>query len=249
MTGPWFPYWKPNPAARLRLFCFPFAGGSASTFHRWALAGLSKEVDALAVQYPGHETRMREPLHHRVPDMVEALGPVIQPLLDRPYAFLGYSLGCLVSLELAHWLRRQGAPAPVGMLLAACTPPHQRKTRGRYTLPDKDFIADFNRYGGMPAAVLASKELMELMMPVLRADIEQVDEYSVPTEPPLSLPFALWGGQEDTNPSPQGLEGWRDFTTGSVELQVLPGGHFFILSAGDQLRKGVEQKLLQWARG
>ena len=247
MKAPWFPYWQPNPQARLRLFCFPFAGGSASVFHRWALAGLSKEVDVLAVQYPGHETRMREPLHHRVPEVVEALGPVIRPLLDRPYAFLGYSLGCLISLELAHWLRRQGARAPLGLQLAACTPPHQRKIRGRHTLPDKDFIADFNRYGGMPAAVLEHRELMELMMPVLRADIEQVDEYHGPAEPPLSLPFALWGGQEDTDPTPQGLEGWRDFTTGSVELQQLPGGHFFILSAGDQLRKGVEQKLLQWA--
>jgi surfactin synthase thioesterase subunit len=247
MTSPWFPFWRPNPEARLRLFCFPYAGGSASVFQRWTHPSFSKEVEVLAAQYPGHETRLREPLHHSVPELVHALGPSLQPLLDRPYAFLGYSMGCLVSLELTHWLRRQGAPAPLGLLLAASTPPHQRKIRRRAALPDKEFISEVTRYGGMPAPLLESKELMELLLPVLRADLEMVDEYHGPVEPPLSLPFAIWGGQEDIDPAPQALEGWRDLTTGSVDIQLIPGGHFFLLSAGDMLRKGVEQTLRKWA--
>jgi len=242
----WFPYWRPNPGARLRLFCFPFAGGAASAFQRWARPGL-EDVDVLAVQYPGREGRMREPAYRRVPELVQALGPLLRPLLDRPFAFLGYSLGTYVSLELAHWLQAEGAPAPLGLMLAAGPPPHQRQRRKIYTLGEEDFIVELKRYGGTPPEVFENRDLMDLLLPLLRADFEMADEYRRAPEPRLSLPFSVWGGAEDTSPLPQALEGWRDYTTASIELQVLPGGHFFLLSAGERLREGVQHTLHQWA--
>jgi medium-chain acyl-[acyl-carrier-protein] hydrolase len=241
----WFPYWRPQPEARLRLFCFPFAGGTASVFHRWACSGL-EDVDVVAVQYPGREARIHEPGYRGVPELVQALGPIIRPLLDRPFAFLGYSLGSYVSLELAHWLQREGASAPLGLMLAAGVPPHQRQSQKLYTLRDEDFIAELERYGGTPPQVLADRELMDLILPMLRADFEMADEYRRAPEPRLSVPFSVWGGEEDTSPSPRVLAGWRDHTTASFELQVLPGGHFFLLSAGERFREGVHRTLHQW---
>lgn len=243
----WFPYWRPNPTARLRLFCFPFAGGTASVFHRWARSGPWADADVLAVQYPGRETRISEPLCYRVHALVEKLGPVILPLLDRPFAFLGYSLGTYVCLELAHWLQRRGAPLPLGLMLAAGAPPHLRRSQALYTLLDEDFIAELKRYGGTPAQVLAHRELMELLLPVLRADFEMADMYRRAPEPRLALPFAVWGGQADADPSPQELEGWRALTSASFSLQLLPGGHFFLLSEGARFREGAERTLHQWA--
>lgn len=244
----WFPYWRPQPEARLRLFCFPFAGGTASAFHRWARPGL-EDVDVLAAQYPGRESRLQEPAYRRVPELVQALGPIVRPLLDRPFAFLGYSLGAYVSLELAHWLRREGAPAPLGLMLAAARPPHQRQSQKLYTLRDEDFLAELQRYGGTPAEVLKNRELMELLLPVLRADFEMSDEYRRAAEPRLTVPFSIWGGEQDTTPSPEDLVGWRDHTTASCALEVIPGGHFFLLSSGDQLRASVHRTLHQWAAG
>ncbi len=34
-VDPWFPIRKPVPDARLRLFCFPFAGGGVTIYHGW----------------------------------------------------------------------------------------------------------------------------------------------------------------------------------------------------------------------
>lgn len=241
----WFPYWKPRLEARLRLFCLPFAGGAASAFQRWADFGPSVEV--LAVQYPGREGRFAEPSCRSVSALVEALGPVMLPLLDRPFAFFGYSLGTLVSLELARWLRRSGAPAPRGLMLAAGSPPGQRRKRDSHLLSDSAFIQMLREYGGTPEEVLAHQELLELLLPKLRADFEMVETYTAVEEPPLSVPIFALGGQEDADPSPQALEGWRSFTTQDFTLQIFPGGHFFFRSAGEPLKETLERTLLRWS--
>jgi medium-chain acyl-[acyl-carrier-protein] hydrolase len=241
----WFPYWKRQPGARLRLFCFPFAGGSASALHRWASLGPSVEV--VAVQYPGREARFHEPPFKRIPALVDSLGPVMLPLLDRPFAFFGYSLGSLVSLMLAYWLRRSGAPAPRGMMVAAGTPPRLCLPRATFTLSDEALIDELRRYGAAPPQVLAHRELMELMLPMVRADFEMVDTFVHPDEAPLAVPMAVWGGEEDSRPSPDTLAAWREHTTQDFSLELLPGGHFFIHSAAQQLREAVERTLLRWS--
>jgi medium-chain acyl-[acyl-carrier-protein] hydrolase len=240
----WFPHWSPKPEARLRLFCFPFAGGGASLFHRWAEWG--PWVDGLAVQYPGRETRFGEPPYRRVPELVEALGPVVLPLLDRPFAFFGYSLGTSVCLELTRWLARMKAPAPLGLLLAAGTPPHQERLWPLHALSEADFMAGLGNYGGTPPEVLAHQELMELLLPMLRADFEMAETYKPALSPLLSMPMAVWGGAEDLSPWPELLERWRDFTTGPFTLRIVPGGHFFLNSPEATLREDVERTVLQW---
>jgi medium-chain acyl-[acyl-carrier-protein] hydrolase len=240
----WFPYWYPKPEAQLRLFCFPFAGGTASVFHRWADPGPS--VEMLSIQYPGRETRFREPPCHRLRTLVDSLGPVILPLLDRPYAFFGYSLGALLSFELARWLRRAGAPAPLGLMLAAGMPPGRPWRRITHTLSQEDFTAELHRYAGTPPEVLAHPELLEMLLPMLRADFEMVETHIVTPEPPLSVPFAVWGGAEDEQPSPQALEGWRDYTSSDFMLQLFPGGHFFLQSSSNILREALVRTMARW---
>ncbi|WP_224367779.1 thioesterase II family protein [Hyalangium versicolor] len=250
-TGPldttakvWFPYWKPRTGARVRLFCFPFAGGSASTLHRWA--SLGPHVEVVAVQYPGRETRFQEPPFNRLSVLVDALGPVMLPLLDRPFAFFGYSMGTFISLMLAYWLRRSGAPAPRGMMMAAGSPPRLWIPRGTHLLSEEELIGELRRYGSAPPQVLAHRELMQLLLPMVRADFEMLDTFVHPDEPPLSLPISVWGGTEDRKPTPESLEHWRDYTTQDFSLQLIPGGHFFIQTAGEQLRDAVEKTLLRW---
>ncbi|WP_224248794.1 thioesterase II family protein [Hyalangium gracile] len=243
-TKAWFPYWKPQPGARLRLFCFPFAGGSASVLHRWASLGPSVEV--IAVQYPGRETRFHEPPFRRVSALVDTLGPVMLPLLDRPFAFFGYSLGTVISLMLSYWLRRSGAPSPRGVMMAAGLPPKLWRPRNTYTLSDEGLIGELRRYGAAPPQVLANRELMELLLPMVRADFEMLDTFVHPEEAPLSVPMAVWGGTEDRQPTPESLQTWRDYTTQDFSLQIIPGGHFFIHSAADVLREAVERTLSRW---
>src|SRR5947208_15726994 len=105
-ADPWLTRPRPNPSARLRLFCLPFAGGGASAYHTWP-EGLPGDVEVCAVQPPGREGRFREPAFARLRPLVTALTDALRPHLDRPFAVFGHSLGALVAFEWVRELRRR----------------------------------------------------------------------------------------------------------------------------------------------
>src|ERR671919_747384 len=95
-TSSWILRFRRNPAADLRLFCFPYAGGAASIFRTWP-SGLPGSIDVAAVQLPGRETRLAEPPVRRLDALVAAMAPALEPFLDRPFALFGHSMGALIA--------------------------------------------------------------------------------------------------------------------------------------------------------
>src|ERR1039458_7197841 len=103
---PWISCRRPGPEARLRLFCFPYAGAGALIFRTWS-DGLPADVEVCPVQLPGRGTRLMERPFTQLSLLIEALAQALVPFLDKPFAFFGHSLGALVSFELARRIRRQ----------------------------------------------------------------------------------------------------------------------------------------------
>lgn len=228
-TAAWF-IRKPRPAARLRLFCFPYSGGGAGAFRGWADAMPSLEV--CAVQAPGREARMREPAFTRMDPLVAELAKTIRPLLDRPFAFFGHSLGSFIALETARALRRAGAPLPLHFFFSGCPSPETlRIEHPLHDLDDPGLIAGLRRYGGTPDEVLSNDELMTLLLPVVRADFSIYETYAAPADPPFDIPITALGGLTDDHATRDQIEGWRAHTTRAFLLRMFPGGHFFVHSA------------------
>lgn len=224
----WLSYVRPNPAARLRLFCFPYAGGSAGVYRNWA-ASLSPQVEVLPVQLPGRETRLREAAYSSVRLLVEALGPALLPLLDRPFAFFGHSMGALISFELVRWLRRAGAAEPVQLFVSARIAPQlPDPDPPTYNLPEAEFIEEVRRLNGTPDEVLRHEELLRLLLPLLRADFSICQTYQYEEEAPLSCPIRAYGGLKDLTVTRRMLEGWGAQTAGPFVLRMMPGDHFFL---------------------
>lgn len=239
----WFLSPKPNPAARLRLFCFPYAGGGAQPFRGWA-NHLPADVELCLAQPPGRDARLREAPYTKLLPLVEAAARALAPLTDKPFAFFGHSMGALIAFELARLLERECRLCPVHLFASGCRAPQMPLTdRQTYDWPEAEFVEDLRRLNGTPQQVLESAELMRLFMPLLRADFEAVQTYRYAAGPPLKCPITLFAGGQDTEVRREHLDGWREQTTDAVTFRLFPGDHFFIHSSEPLVLRALRQEL------
>lgn len=234
---------RPNPSARLRLVCIPFAGAGASVYRLWP-EGLPRDVEVCAVQPPGRETRFREPAHARIDPLVDELTEVLEPALDRPYAVFGHSLGSLVGFELVRALRRRGRPRPQLLIASGRTAPHLPPRRPPiHDLPEGEFLDELRQLDGTPQAVLDHDELMALFSPTIRADLAVNETYAYHHEPELDCPILALGGLEDPWVNLEELQAWAELTSAAFRCRQFPGKHFFIQTAAADVLASVSAAL------
>jgi len=238
---------KPNPRAVLRMFCFPYAGGSDLTFRTWSRE-LPAAVEVCGIQLPGHGNRFREALIDRLEPLVNALTPMLVPYLDRPSVFFGHSMGALIAFEVARRLRRDSAPEPEYLFVsgrpAPQVPDPERRT---YDLPEPEFLKELQRLNGTPKEVLEHPELLQLTLPIIRADFALCQNYRYEPDTPLAYPILAFGGVDDVEVSAEQLRAWGDQTTASFSQRMFLGDHFFLISARAALLKtlsGVLEQLI-----
>jgi medium-chain acyl-[acyl-carrier-protein] hydrolase len=239
----WIACRKPSPQARLRLFCFPYAGGGVSIFRAWS-DGLPADVEVCPVQLPGRGTRLMEPPFTRLSPLIQALAEALFPLLDIPFAFFGHSLGALVSFELARQFRRERAVEPVRLFISADRAPQiPNRDPAIHSLPEREFLVELCRLNGTPRKVLEDDELRQIMLPLLRADFAVYETYGYSTEPPLNCPISAFGGLQDHRVNRGDLEAWREQTSISFSLRMFPGDHFFLNTTQASLLGALSQEL------
>jgi surfactin synthase thioesterase subunit/phosphopantetheinyl transferase len=255
--------WFAAPASRTRapaiLFCLPYAGAGASAFHGWA-AALGPDVDVRPVVLPGREGRIAEPPGFEVAELARVLAAAA----DRPYAIYGHSMGGRLGFEVARELRRAGGPLPLRLYLGGCRPPdpvppglglagHSSGVSGtRVADPlaglsratEGELVARLRRLGGLPEEVVAEAELLELLLPAIRADLAWLDGYRYQPEPPLPVPIAAFAGADDPVATPFDMLAWAAHTTARFWLRTEPGDHFFLHRRRDRLAAVIRADLL-----
>lgn len=224
----WLLFPKPNPYASLRLFCFHYAGGSAQVFQAWP-ANLPPTVEVGVVQLPGRGKRLAEPVITRLLPLSRIVAQALQQYLDKPFAFFGHSLGALLCFEVARSLRREIKLEPAHIFVSATHSPHRRKRDEPIsTLPKTELIEKLHGFNGTPPEVLKDDELMDWLLPVIRADFELCETYEYHPEALLGCPLTIYGGIEDREVERGGLAAWSEMTTGLSTIRMFPGGHFYI---------------------
>lgn len=198
------------------------------------------------MELPGRGKRLIEPPICSMPAMIEALTPVILPLLDMKFALFGHSMGAIMAFELARELRRRNAPQPEALFVSGRQAPQVPDERPvTYNLSDDEFRAELLRLNGTPVEVLEHAELMDLMLPLLRADFELVQTYQYSDDTPLTCPIAVYGGLQDLDVTRENLLPWKQQTDAQFSLHMLPGDHFFLRSASRILLELLGQELLK----
>jgi surfactin synthase thioesterase subunit/phosphopantetheinyl transferase len=260
----WFGAPAPRPHARAALFCLPYAGAGTSAFHGWAEA-LGAEVDVQPVALPGREGRIAEPPEIDVAEVAAALaarvsdsspsrvGATTSPE-GRPYAIYGHSMGGRLGAEVVHRLRHLGAPLPVRLYLGGCRPPGTANPlTGLTRAGDGELVARLAALGGVPAEVLGEPELLALLLPAIRADLEWIDRHADRPEPPVPVPVPVpvvaFAGADDPVAAPTEMCGWARHTTAGFRLETLPGDHFFLHRSRQRLTAAIRADLLAACSG
>jgi medium-chain acyl-[acyl-carrier-protein] hydrolase len=236
---------RPNPGAKVRLFCLPYSGAAANIYYPWAEM-LPPSWEICPVQLPGHGTRMSEPLADRIDPLVQALATGLSPFLDKPFALFGHSMGALLGFELARHLRRGGQPLPVHLFVSGHQAPQlPDRNPPLHALPEREFIEKLRELNGTPEEVLKHAELLQLLIPILRADFAVCETYVFGADAALECPISAYSGLGDGYVTREELESWREHTTNRFTIRMFPGDHFYLNTARPYLLQAVARELEQ----
>jgi surfactin synthase thioesterase subunit/glycosyltransferase involved in cell wall biosynthesis len=224
----WFPSIEDATPGKLRLFCFPWAGGGALPYKAWR-EPLSAVAAVVPVRLPGREARSSEPAFEQMGPLVQALLEEIRPFLDERFAFFGHSMGAGIAFELARALRNAGLPLPVSLHVSGARAPQYRLHHQPPPEPSlRDFIEELRRLEGFPPSVLNNPELLKLALPPLLSDARLYRSYRYVPGAPLPIPIFAYGGDADPNVTLENLEAWREQTSVHFSSREFEGGHFYL---------------------
>ena len=233
----WVVRHRPNPEARLRLFCFPYAGGNSTLYRGWTET-CSPDVEIGAVELPGRGTRQGEPPLTQFTELIDAVTQALLPLTEKDLALFGHSLGALIAFEVARCLQRRCGRPPVHLIVSACRAPH---------LPDdspnirdvETLLTYIRALGGIP-----NEEMITRRWPLFQADFALRASYRYRAEEgPLSCPITAFWGERDSTASEADTSQWSVQTRQTFVQYAFPGNHFFLHTAQRLLLQRVNQCL------
>ncbi|MFE2099420.1 MULTISPECIES: thioesterase II family protein [unclassified Streptomyces] len=239
----WIKRYRPLESPSLRLFCLPYAGGNAGAFHRWAQAPLDG-VEVVAVQYPGRQDRFAEECLPDMEALADGVASALVPLLDRPFALFGHSMGASVAYEVALRLEHRYRARPRRVFVSAAASPLRPRSHTDVHLRSDDAMVEwFGELGAMDEAVLADPELRPLVLPAMRADLRLIETYRPPSGRLTTAPVTAYVGDADPGVDPDDARAWQDLTSAEFSFRAFSGGHFYLSDHEEALLADITERL------
>ncbi|MFJ5309712.1 thioesterase II family protein [Streptomyces sp. NPDC088350] len=238
----WIRRYHPRPHSDVRLVCLPHAGGSASFFYPVATA-MPASVDVLALQYPGRQDRRTEPCLTSVSEIADQVVTALVPWADRPLLFFGHSLGATLGFEVARRLEREHGIVLAGLFVSARRAPSRKRWETVHQRSDAGIIDEMRRLNGTDVGLLTDPDVLDMVLPAIRADYQAVETYEYEPGPKLRCPVVCLVGDDDPKVDQDEARAWSEHTEGSFELRVFTGGHFYLSSH----QTAIVDLIAQWA--
>ena len=263
-AGRWLVMPEPRPEAKVRLFCFPYAGAGAPVFLPWT-ERLDPSIELVAVEPPGRAGRIDEPPLVDMASFMKGLVPDLEQHLDKPIALFGHCQGAMNLYEVARWLERKGCE-PVHLFVSGARPPHHLFESGPFEEAMAEGLLKFSSYNplrplaeqpeevfsealrhfdiGDTEQFLTNPELRALILPAVRADFETLDTYKVMRGDPWNIPITCLVGLNDTYVSRRNAIAWSDYTRSMFKIHYLESSHYMIVEEREAIIDIINQDLI-----
>ncbi|MFK0174180.1 thioesterase II family protein [Streptomyces sp. NPDC090306] len=218
------------------LICLPFAGAGASFFKSWQ-SQAPEGLRVVPVQLPGREERLAEPAYTEAARAVEEAFSRVTEQVDGAcrVTLFGHSLGAVLAYELAHRLIEAQGFRDLHLFVSGSPSPYRGRTDFASGLDDDEFLARVRSFAGYSHPALEDPEMRELLLPILRADVEMHESYRPSSSKPLSIPITSLRGTDDELVSATEAAQWAEATTGAFATVELAGGHMYLADHADAL--------------
>lgn len=227
MTALWFPFPEVTTDPEIRVFCFAHAGGNASLFRDWR--GTADLVEFYPVQLPGHGSRLGEPPLTRLQDLVDAFAEAASPLLDRPFALFGHSFGAWLAYAAAQQIRTEYGQRARHLFVSGNLPPKKTPAATPSLLQSDAEAEDYIRkLGGTSADLINHTDLLSLLIPVFRNDINLLRVYHDDSTEKLDFPITAYLGDSDPLHTENSIKNWANYTNSNFDYHIFSGDHFYL---------------------
>ncbi len=192
---------------------------------------LHHSIELYPIELAGRGKRFSEPLYGSFEEAVEDIYRCVnEGLDDSDYAIFGHSMGSLLAVELLHKLKQSEHRAPIHAFFSGRYPPHIKKEEEAiHTLPDEEFTNEIFKLGGTSKELMESDELLELFIPILKADYRILDGYTYDHGTgKFDCGITVFSGIDDSEIEQGELSQWQAYTEKTCKIYEFQGGHFFI---------------------
>lgn len=228
---------------KIKLFCFPYAGGSSAVYIPWKRFYTASPVDLFPVELSGRGRRIGEPLYQSVDEMIQdAFLQIKDHLKDGNYSFFGHSMGAMICYELCREIRRNGYPLPLHIFFSGRGAPQiDHRDKNYHLMPDDEFRNEVMKLGGTPPEFFTNPELTTFFVPILKNDFRLVTEaprYTIPEK--IDVDISVLVGKDD-DLFPEQISGWKEVTSGNAGFYYFNGNHFFLHHAGQEIANIIQR--------
>jgi surfactin synthase thioesterase subunit len=232
----------------MKLFCFPYAGGSSVVFNNWK-SYLSYDIELRAIELSGRGKRIMEA--HYI-DLNDAITDVFSLIINEinggdSYAFFGHSMGAKIVYELTQKIIEKRLPGPNHIFLSGRGAPNilRLDEKAYHKLPDEEFKKEILKLGGTPKEFFEHPELVDVFLPLLKNDFRLAhEEAPIKVINPFSCDITVFIGK-DEDLTPEQVDGWKYNTSGICTIHYFNGGHFFINEKTEEVVSTINSTLKQ----
>ncbi|MFE5027989.1 thioesterase II family protein [Streptomyces sp. NPDC056656] len=226
-----------------KLICLPYAGAGAGVYRPWRTMSTGR-LKAVPIQLPGREEEYGAPFYATIADAAKDVAERLRAAVgDEPFAIFGHSFGSILAYEATQYLVEHGGPLPEHIVVSGSVSPRHRERRPVSADDDEQAVADLKAMVGQDIESLNHPELRALLLPVLRADVQLLNDYEPARRAPLPVPLtAVRGDADGMVPVPKWRD-WSAFTSAAFRELEMSGGHMYLADDWALVWKTLEELL------